>query len=601
MAAPKYNVVLGARTSRRAALRGGLAGLAGLSAFALACSSNNNKNKNSNTANNSAATTAATKAASAAAGSPVAGSGSPAAGGAATAAGGGSPAAGSAAKYVPQPAGKTGGNYTPGFQGPFAGVDPHNSVYGGSGIVPVVYNYLVRTSLLAPQQGVIQELALSQEASGDNLSMTFKLRPDAMIAQNNLGVPVRPLDAQDCVASFTRIADPKVAANGFAWVHQWIDKTEAIDATTFKITTKAPYAWLLNGVGNNLQSAIVPREWLANANIKANAVGTGPFMLQSLQEGAQAVLVKNPTYWEKGLPYLDSVTIKTYADQATYRTAYSSGQLDIYTATNIDDAKQVQKGGKNVELISDPSFGFDSFWMNTKQKPWDDPKVRTAVRMAVNPDEYIQLIAAGQGKQIGPITYSMGKYALSDDELKKLMPYDVKGAKQMLAAAGQSNLTFQFMHPTSGTVPDYVNIFVRQLQQAGITAQAQPQDPATWVAAYFQSKLPASLSLNQEYATPEFAMNWFKTGGITGGGQYDTGFSDPDVDAALTKAASEFDENKRVQLYQDAQRLVIQKGLPFWNYFGGYTNLDLYNYLENYPRGLGSLGYYYTENLWLNK
>jgi ABC-type transport system substrate-binding protein len=170
-----------------------------------------------------------------------------------------------------------------------------------------------------------------------------------------------------------------------------------------------------------------------------------------------------------------------------------------------------------------------------------------------------------------------------------------------LQAAGQPNLTFPFAHPTSSNVPDYVNIFVRQLQAAGITAQAQPMDAGTWVAQYFASKLSASLSLNQEYATPEFAMNWFKTGGITGGGQYDTGFSDPDVDAALTKAAGIFDENGRAQAYQDAQKLVISKGLPFWNFFGGYTNINVDSYVMNYPRGIGSLGYYFDKEIWLNK
>lgn len=598
MAGQRYNVILGARSSRRTVLRGGVAGLAGLSAFALACGSNNNKNTSNNKAANTAAnnaaapSAAASAAASAKAGSPVAGAPTTA----------GSPAAGANpnAKYVPV-AGKAGGNYQPGFTGPFAGVDPHNSVYGGSGIVPIVYNYLVRTSLIAPDQGVIQELALSQESAPDNLSMTFKLRPDAMIQQNSLGVPVRPIDATDAKMTFDRIADPKSAANGYTWVHPWVDHTEAIDATTFKIVTKAPYAWLINGVGNNLQSAIVPREWLANANIKANAVGTGPFMLQSLQEGAQAVMVKNPTYWEKGKPYLDQLTIKAFADLATYRTAFSSNQLDAYTASNIEEAQQLQKSAKNIQLYTDPAFTYDSFWMNTKMKPWDDPRIRMAVRFAHNPDEYIQLIGHGQGKTIGPVTYAMGKYALSDADLKTLLPFDIQKAKQMLTAAGQANLTFSFAHPTSSNVPDYVNIFVRQMQAAGITAQAQPMDAGTWVAQYFASKLSASLSLNQEYATPEFAMNWFKTGGITGGGQYDTGFSDPDVDAALTKAAGTFDENARAQAYQDAQKLVISKGMPFWNFFGQYANINAYSYVMNYPRGLGSLGYYFDKEIWLNK
>jgi|GEM_PF-1064759 len=584
-----YRVVLGTRASRRTVLRGGLLGAAGLGALALGCSSNKN---NKNTATK--APTSAASAAPATGGSPAAAA--PSAAVSASAAG--SPAA--SATYKPVP-GKPGGTYRTGFTGPFAGVDPHNSVYGGSGIVPVVYNYLIRTSVIAPEIGIVQELAVSQEIAPDNLSVTFKLRPDAMIQQNNLGVPVRPIDAEDCKASFERIADPKAAANGFPWVHEWVDKFEAIDPTTFKITTKAPYAWVLNHVGNNLQSAIVPREWLASPDLKAKAVGSGPFMLQSLQEGAQAVLVKNPNYWEKGKPYLDQIVINSYADLATYRTAFSSGQIDVYAATNIDEAKQLQQAGKNLQLFTDPSFGFNSFWQNVRVKPWDDPRIRRAVRRAVNPDEYIQIIGHGQGKWIGPVTYAMKQYALPEDEVKKLMPYNPQEAKQLLAAAGQPNLTFKFQHPTSSNVIDYVNIFVRQMQQVGITAQAEPMDAGTWVAQYFQSKLTASLSLNQEYADPDLALHWFTTGGITGGGQYDTGFSDPEVDAAVKKAAMTIDVNERIKAYQDAQRLIISKDPPFWNFYGVYANVVLGGYVMNYPRGLGSLGYGFTKEIWLNR
>ncbi|MGH2602364.1 MAG: ABC transporter substrate-binding protein, partial [Dehalococcoidia bacterium] len=167
--------------------------------------------------------------------------------------------AGVAATTAADQQAKTGGEYRVGFTGPFAGVDPHNSVYGGSGIVPLVYNYLIRTSLVAPEKGILQELAVSQELAPDNVTTIFKLRPDAMIAQNNLGVPVRPIDAEDVKLSFERVGNPAAASNGFSWINEWVDKFEAVDPTTFRVVTKAPYAWVLNNVGNNLYSAVVPK------------------------------------------------------------------------------------------------------------------------------------------------------------------------------------------------------------------------------------------------------------------------------------------------------------------------------------------------------
>src|SRR5207244_1019258 len=97
--------------------------------------------------------------------------------------------------------------------------------------------------------------------------------------------------------------------NGYFWLHQSVEKLEAVDKTTFKIVTKRPNAWVLNNVGNNFYSAIAPREWLASPDLRKWAVGAGPFVLQR-NDSDGAVLARNPTFWEKGKPYLDTVTVK---------------------------------------------------------------------------------------------------------------------------------------------------------------------------------------------------------------------------------------------------------------------------------------------------
>jgi len=136
--------------SRRRFMRGGLI-LTGGAAFAAACGGGSNNNSGS-----SKAATSAPVAPSSAANP----SGSSATQAAAVA----SPAATTAA----QP--KSGGDWRVGLTGVFAGVDPHNSVYNGAIIVPIVYNYLVRTSMLAPDRGVLPELATTWEQTPDKLS-----------------------------------------------------------------------------------------------------------------------------------------------------------------------------------------------------------------------------------------------------------------------------------------------------------------------------------------------------------------------------------------------------------------------------------------------
>ena len=510
----------------------------------------------------------------------------------------GSPAAGATA--APTEAPKKGGSYTGAFTGPFAGADPHNSVYGGAGIVPVVYNYLFRNyASFAPERGTIYDLAASHELQADKVTIVFKLRNDAKLAPNAQGIPERVIDSGDVLASWQRINDPKSGSNGFAFAKNWIDKMDAPDATTFRMILKSPYAWADSQVGNNLVGAIVPKELLASADLKTKPVGGGPFKVTEIKEGAQATMERNPNYYRAGKPYLDKYTIRAFADQATWLTAFSSGQTDSYSATNPDEAKQLQSANKNLVYKHEPAVGFNSFWMNTKKPEWQDERLRKAINMATNRDEYIQIIGHGAGEPIGPITYAFSKYALTKDELKAAQPFNVAEAKKLFEAAGVKE--FSFSHPTSSNMADYVNIFVRQMSAAGVTAKPQPLDAGTWLAGYFTSQLSASLSLNQAYQTPDNAVQWWATGGLSGNNRYDTGWTDPAVDALIKKAAGTLDEPGRIAAYKDLQKLILSKGTGFFNFYGQYTEFMHVPEIKNYPYGIGALTTAFLPDIWTSK
>jgi peptide/nickel transport system substrate-binding protein len=509
-------------------------------------------------------------------------------------------AAGAAPTTAPGQEPKAGGEWRGGGTGVIAGVDPHNSVYGGAGIVPIVYSYLVRTSLLAPDRGVLPELATAWEQLPDKVTTVFRLRSDAMIHENTRGVPVRPIDAEDVKASFERVADPRAAANGFSWMNRWVDKLEAVDKTTFRLVTKEPYAWTLHNVGNNLYSAIVPREWLASADLKKWAIGSGPYVLQSAEEGVGWSVVRHPNFYEKPKPYIATRTQKIFGDVATARTAFATGQTDSFGPQNSDEARDILKQRSDAVFYQDPSLGFHSFWMNTRIKPFDDPRVRRAIRRAVNPDEYIAIITRGDGVVIGALTYALKDYALSSDEVKRLLPYNPQEARQLLQAAGQANLVLKPEFATNLSA-DEVNIFTRQMQVAGVTVEGVPLDPGTWLSNLFNSKPVTSFHPNQEYATPDFALQFHVTGGITGNGKYDTGFSDPQVDADWKRAATILDEKERIKAYQDLQRLIISKDMADFHFYASKSNLLVTNALMNLQRGIGALGYYYYKDLWLNR
>jgi peptide/nickel transport system substrate-binding protein len=241
----------------------------------------------------------------------------------------------------------------------------------------------------------------------------------------------------------------------------------------------------------------------------------------------------------------------------------------------------------------------NSVWLNLRMKPWDDARVRRAVLRATNRDEYMQFVSRGAGQHVGLVSPFLQGYALPDDELKKLQPFDAQEARRLFDAAAVKE--FSFSHPTSGDMSEYVNIFVRQMQAAGVSAKPEPLDTATWVASMFQSRLSASLNINQEYANPDLALHFHVTRGVTGNGRYDTGFSDPEVDGAVRRAATTLEERARKQAYGEAQRVIYRKDPAMFFLFAREIDMLQAKALKGVHRGVGSLWTAFLPDYWLDR
>ena len=492
-----------------------------------------------------------------------------------------------------------GGTLRQGATGVIAGTDPHNSVYHGAGIVRQAYLTLFRNEMLRPDLGLIPELAESHEVS-DEVTWTFNLRDNAVIHPNDRGVPERPMDAEDVVASFDRISDPANAGNGFPFFSQWVESYDAPDAQTVRLVTNRPYGWVESALGDSLVSAIVPREFLdmGNEALRETAIGAGPFMVESVTEGQDFRMARNPAFFDESLPYLDNFRRVIFADQASYRTAFATRQVDLFATADYEEAQELTRQVDGVEHVEHGSTGYNSFWMRTDVEPWSDERVRRAMNLAMNRDQYIAIIGKGRGEPMGPLAPVFGEYALSQEELEQLQPFDPQEAADLFQAAGVTQISF--VHPTSATMPDYVNILVQQLENIGLQVRPEPLDAGTWVAGYFGSQHEASFSLNQSYKTPDQALLWYRTGGITGGGQYATGLYSEALDEVIDDAASTMDPDERVEAYHEAQRAIFETDPAFLNVFNVTGNTVFYDDVKGLSPGPGNMDEVVFRRTWID-
>src|SRR5437773_2695095 len=142
----------------------------------------------------------------------------------------------------------------------------------------------------------------------------------------------RELTAEDVVYSMERFRT--VTGNPQNYLLGAVDKVEATDRYTVKVTLKEPYAWFPDVVANPMTGAIVAREAVDKfGDLKKweATVGTGPWMLDSYRPNIGMTLVRNPHYFVPGLPYLDRVELVVDEDQSSRIAAFLSGRYDLGT------------------------------------------------------------------------------------------------------------------------------------------------------------------------------------------------------------------------------------------------------------------------------
>jgi peptide/nickel transport system substrate-binding protein len=557
------------RLNRRRMLRG-TAAITGVAALGLAgCSSSNNNNNTKSTAPTTAATRAATSAPVApSGGSPTRAAGSPAAGA-------GSPAAGAAAK-APPPAGnfKTGGTINYVTTGT-TNLDPvENTSFRSQELAGHSYSRLFRfnsgpdvnTTL---SREPVPDLVSGYEITPDALTYTMKLRQGV-----NFHPPLsRPLTSDDIKASWDRFTTD--AKNTNSNVYQPIvDGVTYPDASTVVFKLKQPYAPFLNKLANPQYLWIMPKE-VNDGKIDPTAtmVGTGPWIfVNSAPTGF--TWKKNPDYFIKGLPYADGVSRNIIPATATQEAQFQAGQVDwlVVPSSDVDAIKKAVPKATVTEYAPNGMHFLFFYNVQAADSPFKDPRVRQAASLAIDRDALIEAIY-GKGKAVytNIVNAGLGKWFL-DPQGKdigaagKWFKPDLKAAKQMLDAAGQSNTELKFYYPNNayGDTFNATSDAIRgQLADAGFKLQVFTVDYLKdWInngQGYFNKGVPQN-GIASALQTPFTDPDDFLTGMLTKDGNRNHDLlDDPDLAKIVKAQQIENDENKRLQLVYQAQQMADDK------------------------------------------
>src|SRR5437899_1181909 len=277
---------------------------------------------------------------------------------------------------------------------------------------------------------IIGDLAESWTVSKDGLTYTFKIRRGVKFHDGSL------LTARDIKATYDHIINPAPGgASPRKGQYAVVEAVEAADDQTLHFRLKHPSAGLLSSLAS-------PWNFVYKAEILAkdprwyekNIMGTGPFTFVEHVKGSHWVGKKFADYWDKGKPYLDSYRAIFIPNTAARIAAVRGERALIEFRAFNPSARDAMASSLGPKITVKESAWDCALWVvpNHEKKPWDDPRARRALTLAVdrwNGSKALSKITIV--KEVGGVQVPGTSYAATEAELGRLAGYgrDVEAAR----------------------------------------------------------------------------------------------------------------------------------------------------------------------------
>lgn len=410
--------------------------------------------------------------------------------------------------------------------------------------ISLVYERLVT---LDESFAAAPQLATSWESSATGDEWTFKLQPGVKFHDGE------PFTARHVVYTFRRLLDPKTASPAAASMAS-IDPAgiTAVDDLTVRFKLKAPTVEFPAQIANRF--TYILREGQPETEVRTAGIGTGPFKVQKFVPGDDvSTYVRNENYWRPGLPKVDVVELRAIPEESARIAAIQSGQIDLCWDLGRAGVEELKKNADVTVVTTRAPFVLTlSAWADTP--PFDDVRVRQALKYVVDRDQVLQLVLRGYG-DVGddnPVAPWV-EYALKTEPRQR----DIEKAKALLAEAGHPDgIDIELF--TSEATPGFIELatlFQAQASEAGIRVTLNKAPSADyWSAVWLKQPFVCS-SWSGRGADDALAAPYVSTSDWN-----ETHWKRPEFDALITEARATTDVAKRTELYQKAQQLLRDDG-----------------------------------------
>lgn len=405
---------------------------------------------------------------------------------------------------------------------------------------------------LATIRGSRIELVLAEavEPNQDGTQWTIRLRPNVTWSDGS------KLTSADVVWSLAQLSDPKVSP-GMATMFSDLDtdRLRSIDEHSLIVPLK-------RARGDFIESVLAQYSLVVKQGTKdfSRPPGTGPFTLGSFRPGQGLQLVRNERYWG-GEVYLDKIEVTFVADPGTRLNAVKGGQADYASGISPTGARTLESD-PNVVLNRGAAGGRTAmcFAFNTTQQPFNDPRVVTAIKRAIDRQAMVDTVLAGYGI-VGADVVGLGLPGY--DESLRPPERNLDEARSLFSAAGVNAFTLRAADLTPGLLSS-AELFAQQLADAGVRVTIDKAAADSYFADYPKVMATPAQAFYFVNRPPAVHIGAFM--GASGGFNV-TGYTSPTFEETLVRVRSTLDEQQRNrELMRVEQELAANDGLVVWGF-----------------------------------
>jgi peptide/nickel transport system substrate-binding protein len=405
-------------------------------------------------------------------------------------------------------------------------------------------------------------LATKYTISPDQLTYTITLRSGVKFSN---GTPMTAADVKFSIDQNTASGDA-----GWGFINAAIDTVTATDPSTVTIKLKHPWGPLIADL-SLFANGIIPNNYGGKtaAEFYQAPVGTGPFVWGSWTKGQSVKVTKNPSYWQTGKPYLNSITWTVVPDANTRKLQLQGGQIDVDDTPDWSSLTSL-KSSPGVNATTFPSTQLDYIAFNEQKAPFNDVHVRRAISDAIDRDALVKAVLFGNGT---PANSLLSPGTPFYDKNAGGATFDVTKAKAELAQSSQPNGFTTSLLIASGdpNQTSIAQIMQSELKDIGITMNITQLDPTANKQARLASDFDMSWNLwTMDIPDPDEWTSWAVD---PNGGSHSafTYYNSPAVIALNAQAAAETDQTKRASLYSQLQQQTSQDAFLAYLFYSPYV------------------------------